>query len=136
MLRYIRGLNGSRIVLWCYFIWYLSVVFRYFDSSASLWLNSIGIALIIGTGLVLSTAHSGASAVRLDRWQMFRLYLMPFCVSSFAALIKGRGFFLVFHPDLAGNAEALGACAVFVASVQLLKRTERGARRRSAAVRA
>lgn len=134
MLRYIRGLNGSRIVLWCYFIWYLSAVFRYFDPSVRLWLTSVGISAIIGTGLVLSTAHSGPGAVRLGRWQLFRLYLMPFCVSSFAALIKGRGFFLVFHPDVAGNAEALGACAAFILSVQLLKWSERGERRRPSAL--
>ena len=53
--------------------------------------------------------------MRLERWQIARLYLMPFCVSSFAALIKGHGFLLVFHPTLRGNALGAAACAAFLA---------------------
>ena len=34
---------------------------------------------------------------------MLRLFLMPFCVSSFSQLIKGKGFVLVFPPDLHEN---------------------------------
>ena len=114
MIRYLRDLTPPRIILWCYLIWYLVVLVLYFEPSPLLWLNSLGISAIIGTGLVLSTAYAGRSRTALDRWQMFRLYLMPFCVSSFAALIKGRGFVLVFHPTLLGNAMALGLVAGFV----------------------
>ena len=53
-----------------------------------------------------------------DRWQIFRLFLMPFCVSSFAALVKDAGFLLVFPPEPAGeldwhrlNRRVCGACA-------------------------
>ena len=53
---------------------------------------------------------------------MFRLYLMPFCVSSFAALIKGRGFVLVFHPSIHDNLIALALIATFVVSVRLVQR--------------
>jgi hypothetical protein len=63
-----------------------------------LWLTSLGLSAIIGFALYLSTAGTG-SATRLDRWQVFRLFLMPFCVSSFAALVKDRGFILIFSPD-------------------------------------
>ena len=114
VIRYLRDLSPPRIVRWCYLIWYLVVLVLYFEPSALLWLNSLGISAIIGTGLVLSTAYAGRSRTTLDRWQTFRLYLMPFCVSSFAALIKGRGFVLVFHPTLFGNAVALGSVAGFV----------------------
>lgn len=57
----------------------------------------------------------------LDRWQIFRLFLMPFCVSSFAALVKGRGFILVFSPDwkdlVAGGLLVLA----FLATVRLAR---------------
>jgi hypothetical protein len=100
-------------------IWYLYTLARYFDPTPTLWLNSLGISAIIGTGLYLSTAHASRSRTQLGRWQIFRFYLMPFCVSSFAALIKGRGFLLVFHPTLADNAMAFGVVLLFVAVVAL-----------------
>lgn len=122
MLAYLRSLTAPRIVLWCYLIWYLVVLQRYFDGSPALWLNSLGISAIIGLALYLSTAYAGASRVALGRWQVFRLFVMPFCVSSFAALIKGRGFVLVFHPDLSGNLLGAGSVAGFVALVGVAKR--------------
>jgi hypothetical protein len=121
-LRYLAELTTPRLVLWCYLIWWGFVAARYFDPSAQLWLSSLGISAIIGTGLYLSTAHGGRSRTRLEPWQIARLYLMPFCVSSFAALIKGRGFVLVFHPTLADNASAALACAAVVASSALARR--------------
>jgi hypothetical protein len=121
-LRYFAGLRPAQKVLWCYLIWYLVVVARYFDPSLSLWLSSLGISGIIGTALYLSTARAGQREVRLDRWQIARFYVMPFAVSSFAALIKGRGFVLVFHPSLAANLLAGAACALFVAGTVALRR--------------
>ena len=47
---------------------------------------------------------------------------MPFCVSSFSQLIKGKGFVLVFPPNLHENGISLAACAVFVAIVLAIKR--------------
>jgi hypothetical protein len=99
------------------------VLVRYFDATPALWINSLGISAIIGTALYLSTAHAGHTRTRLDRWQIFRLYLMPLCVSSFAALIKGRGFVLVLHPDLEGNLLAFGLVSALCAVVWLAKRS-------------
>jgi hypothetical protein len=56
-----------------------------------------------------------------DRWTTVRLFLMPFCVSSFSQLIKGRGFVLVFPPDLRELVLAAGACMLFVASVLVIR---------------
>ena len=95
-MRYFAKLSTGRLVLWCYFLWYAFFVVRYFDASRNLWLTSLGIAIIVGIALVIS---AGGSA-RLDRWQMFRLFLMPFCVSSFSALVKGHGFVLIFSPRI------------------------------------
>ena len=111
-----------RLVLWCYLIWYGFVLVRYFDASLRLWFSSLGISAIIGTGLYLSTAHGGRARTQLETWQILRLYMMPFCVSSFAALIKGRGFVLVFDPAWAANAAAGAGCAVFVGAALLARR--------------
>jgi len=122
LLRYLAELTLPRVVLWCYLIWWGFVFARYFDPSPRLWLSSLGIAGIIGTGLYLSTAHAGRARTRLEPWQIARLYIMPFCVSSFAALIKGRGFVLVFDPAWAANAAAGAGCAAFVSAALLCRR--------------
>jgi hypothetical protein len=121
MLGYLRKLTPSRLVLWCYLVWYLAVVVQHFDATPSLWVNALGISAIMGTAYYLS-ACAGSNERRPDRWQVFRMYLMPFCVSSFAALIKGQGFVLVFHPTLAGNRLALGLIALLCAVVFAVRR--------------
>jgi len=121
VLAYLRELSTPRLVLWCYLIWWGVTVATYFDPSLRLWLSSLGISAIIGTALYLSTAHAAQQKTVLDRWQVFRFFLMPFCVSSFAALIKDRGFVLVFHPTLAANAKAIGVCALFVLVTRIAK---------------
>ena len=120
--RYLATLSTGRLILWCYFIWYLVVLVRYFDASARLWLTSLGLSVIIGFALYLSTAGSGTTRVKLDRWQLFRLFLMPFCVSSFAALVKGKKFVLIFSPEPRENLLAVALCAALVVLVLVLKR--------------
>ena len=122
LVRYLSELTLPRQVLWCYLIWWLFVFVRYFDPSPTLWLSSLGISAIIGTGLYLSTAYGGRSRTPLETWQIARLYMMPFCVSSFAALIKGRGFVLVFYPAWGANVSALAACACLVGTAALARR--------------
>lgn len=122
LMRYIRGLTPPRIILWCYFIWWLGVAVPYFDPNLRLWLSSVGIALIIGTALLLSTAYAGPTVIHLHPSAVLRLYLMPFFVSSFAALIKDCGFVVVFHPDWRGNLRPLAACCGWVVIIALMKR--------------
>lgn len=124
-LRYLAGLRVAQQVLWCYLIWYLVVLARYFDASLTLWLSSLGISVIVGTALYLSTALAGHARVTLGRWQVARLFAMPFCVSSFAALIKGHGFVLVFHPRARDNLIAAAACAAFIGTTFVLRRVGR-----------
>jgi hypothetical protein len=121
-MKYFVNLTAGRIVLWCYLIWYLYFAARYFDPSPALWLTSLGLSGIIGIALVISTWQGKAA---LDRWQTFRLFLMPFCVSSFAALVKGRGFILVFAPLPRENVFALGCCGLFCALVAAAKSARR-----------
>ena len=120
-MRYFAEMRAAQRVLWCYLVWYLVVLVRYFDPSPTLWLSSLGISGIVGTALYLSTARAGHTRVRLERWQIARLYLMPLCVSSFAALIKGHGFILVFHPSLRDNLLAASLCALFVGGTLALR---------------
>jgi hypothetical protein len=117
MLRYLANISRGRLVLWCYFIWYAVVLVRYFDPSPRLWLTSLGLSVIIGYALFTNTTSAGRREVRLDRWQVFRFYLTPFCVSSFAALVKGRGFVLIFSPRPGEVLAAVGLCAALCGAV-------------------
>ncbi|HWY75650.1 MAG TPA: hypothetical protein VN281_08530 [Verrucomicrobiae bacterium] len=122
MIRYLRNLSPGRLILWCYFIWYLVVLVRYFDPSLRLWLTSLGLSLVIGFALYVSTTAAGNKEVKLEGWQVFRLFLTPFCVSSFSALVKGRGFVLVFSPRPGEVLTAVALCAGLCGAVALLKR--------------
>ena len=117
-MRYFANLTTGRIVLWCYFIWYLFFVVRYFDRNSSLWLTSVGISAIVGIALLLSTWHENA---KLLSWVTVRLFMMPFCVSSFSALVKGRGFLLIFSPRKWENIFALVLCTIFCVLVLCAK---------------
>ncbi|CAN5863845.1 hypothetical protein BH11VER1_BH11VER1_20130 [soil metagenome] len=122
MLQYFAGLNVSRKVLWCYLFWWLHTVAHHFDPSPWLWINSLGISGIVGTALLLSTRNSSTGVTRLDGWQIFRLYLMPFCVSSFAALVKSAGFILVFPSSGTELLSGLGGIVFFLALTWVLGR--------------
>jgi hypothetical protein len=122
LLRYLANLTTGRIILWCYAIWYVVNVIAQFDARPRLWLNSLGLAAIIGTALLISTRASSKGPTELDRWQIFRLYLMPFCVSSFAALIKDANYVLIFPPSLRENLHGVGLITAFVLVILVLKK--------------
>jgi hypothetical protein len=107
--RYLAGLTRGRLILWCYLIWYLVVLVRYFDPNPRLWITSLGLSLIIGVALYISTTAS-PGAVKLGFWPTVRLFMMPFCVSSFSALVKGHGFILIFSPNPMEIGIAVGLC--------------------------
>ena len=119
-MRYLANLTAGKITLWCFFLWYLATVVHNFDPTPAIWLNALGISFIIGIALYLSVREPGKPPP--DRWTTLRLFLMPFCVSSFSSLIKGRGFVLVFPPDLHQLLVSMTACALFVGLVLILKR--------------
>lgn len=122
LAQYFANLTTGRVILWCYLIWYLVVLVHYFDRSLRIWLTSVGLAAIVGTALYLSsTAHGN----KLRPWQIARLFMMPFFVSSFSALVKGRGFLLVFSPNPGEILLALGLCALFCGAVWILKSTRK-----------
>ncbi|RYY75765.1 MAG: hypothetical protein EOO52_09380 [Gammaproteobacteria bacterium] len=104
------------MILWCYLIWYFVTLYYHFDISPKLWINSLGISVVIGTALMLSVSRATA-----DYWQTFRLYWMPFAVSSFAALIKDQDYFIIFSPHRSEVFIAVGCCLLFVAMVVVVK---------------
>src|SRR5947207_9100358 len=127
LIPYLSNLSKGRLILWCYFIWYLVVLVRYFDPSARLWLTSLGLSLIIGFALFVSTTAAGEKKVKLEPWQIIRLFMMPFCVSSFAALVKGKGFVLIFSPNPKEILMAVALCVLLGGTVAVLKRRQQNA---------
>jgi hypothetical protein len=119
-LRYLSNLTPGKISLWCYLIWYLVTVVTHFDPSPSIWLSSLGISAVVGVALRLSVA--GETSTAASHWQTFRLFLMPFCVSSFSALIKGQNYVLILPSRPQELYISIGFCAAFVLLVLTLKR--------------
>ncbi len=122
VIQYLSTLSNGKLILWCYLIWYLNTVLYHFDASLSIWLNSAGISAVIGVALILSVG--GNSAMRADKWQTFRLFAMPFCVSSFSSLIKGQGFVLIFPPSASELASAVVLCLAFATIVVGLRQAQ------------
>ncbi len=124
LLHYLRELSTGRVILWCYAIWYTVNVIGHFDSRPRIWLTSLGLSGIIGAALIISTRPAGVQRTRMDPWVTFRLFLMPFCVSSFAALVKDAGFVLIFPPSWRENLIGLAAIVAFLAIVYIVKKTQ------------
>lgn len=118
---YLAGLTAGRLTLWCYFVWYLVVLVRYFDPAPNIWLTALALSGIIGTALLINTTRSGSRRVKLEPWPTFRLYVCPFCVASFSALVKNRHFFLIFSPRWSEMAVAAGICLALWLSTRLAR---------------
>ena len=120
VIRYFKNISNGKLVLWCYLIWYGVTLYYYFDSSLGIWLNSIGISIVIGIALMLSVTNSNSQ--QKDHWQTFRLFMMPFCVSSFSSLIKGQGFILIVPPKSIDQITSVGSCIIFLILVFWVKK--------------
>ena len=118
LIQYLYEIKLDKAILWCYLIWYVTVVCFHFDPSVKIWINSIGISVVIGTGLMLSVSSSKGER---DRWQAFRLYLMPFCVSSFSALIKEQGFIVFISPNIKETIVSVSGCVLFISVILVVK---------------
>ncbi|MDP4624552.1 MAG: hypothetical protein NWT08_05365 [Akkermansiaceae bacterium] len=120
MLPYFAKLKTTKLILWCYLVWYVAIICQYFDQNLNLWLSSLGIAALIGFALNLASRQGDQAP---ERWVIFRLYLFPFCVSSYSALIKGKGFFLLFPPELKPMIIASSSCLLFLVFALICKKT-------------
>jgi len=122
LIAYLASLSVGRIFLWCYLIWYLVVLVRYFDPSPYLWLTSLGMGMIVGSALVVNTTLAGRLRNRLEYWQAFRFFLTPFCVASFSALVKGHHFILIFSPKIGELLTAALLCGAFCTLAAIARR--------------
>ncbi|BBC24052.1 hypothetical protein [Pseudanabaena sp. ABRG5-3] len=122
LMKYFREIKINKLILWCYLIWYLVIITFYFDPTPKIWLNAMGISTVIGTALVLSVSNSNN---KVDNWQIFRLYLMPFCVSSFSSLIKDQGFIVIISPKPQETILAILSCVIFLLIIGAIKFTNR-----------
>jgi len=120
LVRHFARLPAGLVILWCFLIWYLVMVALYFEPSLRLWLNAVAMSAIVGTALTLSVRHGGT--VAREFWRVFRLYAIPFCVSSFSALVRDDGFYALVAHDRRSNLLALGGCLVFLAWIALARR--------------
>lgn len=123
LIRYLQKLSSGRTILWCYFIWWAVSIIHHFDPTPRIWLTSLGLSGIIGAALILSTRPSSGTVIKTDPWVVFRLFLMPFCVSSFAALVKDAGYMLVFPPSWRENAIGIGMISLFLLAVSAVKKS-------------
>lgn len=128
LIRYLQNLSTGRTILWCYFIWWLLSIVNHFDGTPRIWLTSVGLSAIIGAALLISTQSPASGRwIWPDRWVTFRLFLMPFCVSSFSALVKSAGYLLIFPPTLRENATGASLIALFLLVVWSVKKTAHAA---------
>lgn len=118
IVRYFVNLRTPKLVLWCYLAWYLTMTVCYFDPSPVIWLTALGMSGLIGIALIFATRVQGQ---KMDPWTTFRLFLFPFCVSSYSALIKGKGFILIFPTETRPLLGGVAACAVMVVFQRLCR---------------
>ncbi|GBD88214.1 hypothetical protein BMS3Abin03_02149 [bacterium BMS3Abin03] len=122
IFKYLSRLSLNRIILWSYLIWYLVISIIYFDTDLYLWGTSFGIGIIVYAALELSTGDLSWRRIHTHYWESFRLFIIPFCVSSFSGLVKGYGFILIFSPILEEDILAIGAILLFIGIVLTIKK--------------
>lgn len=113
MVRYLARVPAKRVVLWIALLWHGVVAFRHGDAGLAAWTTALGMAVIVGTLLTINAIPAGGTLRSLAPWAVFRFFLIPFCVSSFSALVKGKGFWLIFPARLEDNLLPVGVCAAF-----------------------
>ncbi|HMB39479.1 MAG TPA: hypothetical protein VKO85_10405 [Wenzhouxiangellaceae bacterium] len=123
MIRHFARLPAGLVALWCFLFWYLAMTVFHFEGSLRLWGNALGMSLIVGSALLLSVQHGGGAA--REFWRSFRLFMIPFCVSSFSALVRDDDFYAIFSPILRENLVAAGLCLLFLGWVALARRLDR-----------
>ena len=119
---YFSELSNGTLILWCYLTWYLVITIHCFEKSFSLWFTALGISGLVGVALNLSTGGINRKRLKQKPWEVFRLFLVPFCVSSFSALVKDKGFILLIAPQPSLNIRAILACLGLIIFVLFLRR--------------
>jgi hypothetical protein len=121
LFRYFSNLPNGKLALWCYLIWYLGMLKLYFNPAPVIWFNSLGISIVIGYALFLSTGPSTLTRLKREFWSVLRLFMCPFLVSSFSSLVKGKEFFILLSPHWQENLWVGGFCIGFILFAKTLR---------------
>ncbi len=127
MIHYLARLDNRRLLLWSAFLWYVAIMARHATASPVLWLNSAGIAAVIGVILAANAIPPGRKWRELGFWPLARFFLIPFCVSSFSAVMNRVGLVLIFPHNVADNLVAAGTVALFLLVFAAARRWGRAA---------
>lgn len=127
ILRYLARLDNRRLLLWSAFLWYVAIMARHATASLPVWLNSAGIAAVISVILAANAVPPGRKWRDLGFWPLARFFLIPFCVSSFSAVMTKAGLMLIFPRNLTDNLVAVGTVAGFLLLCAAARRWTRAA---------
>ena len=114
LISYLVRLDNRRRLLWSAFLWYVAMMARHATATPTVWLNSAGIAVVISVILAATAIPPGGKWRDLGFWPLARFFLIPFCVSSFSAVMTKAGLVLIFPRNLADNLVATGAVVSFL----------------------
>lgn len=130
LISYLARLDNRRLLLWSAFLWYVAIMARHATSSPAVWLNSAGIAAVISVILAANAIPVGRNWQDLGFWPLARFFLIPFCVSSFSAVMNKAELVLIFPRNLADNLVAAGAVVLFLMLCAAARRWGRAADRK------
>jgi len=85
---------GRQLILSFYLAWYLYIVITNFDPCLQIWVNALVISLIVGVAL-----NASVGSTKQNVSQRIRLFAIPFAVSSYTGLIRGKDFVMIFPPS-------------------------------------
>ncbi|MCK5310875.1 MAG: hypothetical protein KAJ62_02120 [Desulfobacteraceae bacterium] len=66
MIKYFGNMDVKIKILWCYLIWYLYFVIKYFDIDPYLWGCSLGISILVGFALNINSFDSPKDILKLE----------------------------------------------------------------------
>ena len=101
------------LLLFGFFSYYLAVVLS-FGGVLRIWLNAIVMSALVG--VALNAAAIGTTPIKKwvqeGPWRCFRLFLVPFCVSSISAVRAANApvFFYLLPREQGPMTRALAAC--------------------------
>ena len=130
---YVREtLQVPQILLLSFFIWYLFIVIS-FSSNYLVWVNAIVMAFFVGNILCLNAYMATKKEKYFEflsenRWIVVRLFLIPFCVSSYSGVAFSHGFIAAFPVNeyttgLIGLGISLGFMGVLLLLMVLFERS-------------
>lgn len=125
-LRYLARLEARRVLLWSALIWYAVTMARHATANPDIWLGAAGVAGVVGVILAANAIPPGGTWRALGFWPAARFFLIPFCVSSFSAVMREVGFVVIFPRNVADNLAAGGAVAAFLLLCGAARRLRRG----------